>query len=279
MNQTASHRQRTHQPRAIGYSILLKHDDPADLRQVVDTYFARLTSVHPGLAWGGFIADEQEYHHQFVERPGGWRVIQALRPGDHVIFATAARVCRDVNRLIQIIDALATRGVHTHLADLQICFSTGIGRTILPPLHFVVEQNRQARAEQMRGVVSRRYGAPTRFRKHHGYVVSGPPRQLHKLVDEESRKVLRRIEKLHEEEGLSFQKISDLFESELCLHERRPYKRSAFTRREWGVGKVQRAYLSWRRIQREEGLEGASQARGDGEGDGEGDEPTGTSKQ
>ena len=54
-----------------------------------------------------------------------------------------------------------------------------------------------------------------------------------------------RIVVMHDDEGLSYQKIADILEREVCEREGRQFSTSAFAKRTWTKSKVRKRY-DWR---------------------------------
>ena len=64
---------------------------------------------------------------------------------------------------------------------------------------------------------------------------------------------MKAIDRLRDQQQMSWEDISDQIEREVCRSEERQFKDSAFFKRKWPWHKCKRAYYAWRQIPAEEG--------------------------
>jgi hypothetical protein len=69
-----------------------------------------------------------------------------------------------------------------------------------------------------------------------------------RIPDMHERAIMQEIARLRDEEGLSWRKISDLIEQQLCCRQGRPFTKSAFADRMWPYYGRMRAYKAWKKL-------------------------------
>lgn len=53
------------------------------------------------------------------------------------------------------------------------------------------------------------------------------------------------IQRMREQEGATFQQISDSIEERMCRYDGRNFRKSAFFKRKWTMDKCRRLYYAW----------------------------------
>ena len=73
------------------------------------------------------------------------------------------------------------------------------------------------------------------------------------VADEKTRAIMAEVVRLRDEEGWTWQEISDSIESRLCEYEGREMPDGVWRKRKWPFQKCHRAYHAYRRILHQEG--------------------------
>ena len=76
----------------------------------------------------------------------------------------------------------------------------------------------------------------------------GPSGSHQRAPDHAERRIMGQIVRLRDVARLSWDKISDLMESQVCQVEGRQFKKSAFAKRKWNRFRCRRAYHICKRI-------------------------------
>jgi len=190
------------------------------------------------------------------KRPKGKWLNSVLRHGDHVIFAYFDRSVRQLRDWANLLPEWQARGINIHFVDLDIDLSTPQGQMIANIMASVAQWESDQRSERCKAVAAwlkangRCYG-PTR---RPGYKVIGPKGNRRVVHDHSQFPILRKIERLRHQ-GLSWEKISQIVESQECKKRGAQFSPSAFFKRTWTPWRCQAAYRNWQEIKRELGIE------------------------
>ncbi len=99
----------------------------------------------------------------------------------------------------------------------------------------------------------RKLNRPCNGQKKLGYKLAGPKGNCQWVPDMQERAIMAEIVRLRDEEGRTWQTISDSVERRLCEYDGRQFRQSAFFKRKWAPSKCRRAYFAYKRILKEEG--------------------------
>lgn len=81
----------------------------------------------------------QKRSAEFAKRPAGARLLRAVKPGDHIIFARLDRAFRNAVECRNMVNLWTDMGVHVHFVDLKVDTSTAIGVFMMGIMSYVAE--------------------------------------------------------------------------------------------------------------------------------------------
>ena len=160
-------------------------------------------------------------HVPFQLRPAGRRLFEMVRPGDHVIFAY-----------------------------LGVDLSTGPGRLVANIMASIAQGQSDLISERNKEIAARmrRLNRPLNGKKRLGYKLEGPPKYRQWVPDEIELSIMAEIVRLRDDQGMTWQEVSDKIEQDLCTHEGREFNPSVFVKRKWSWEKCRRGYEAFKRF-------------------------------
>ena len=189
-------------------------------------------------------------HVPFQLRPAGRRLFEMVRPGDHVIFAYLDRGFRELSDYTKLIDLWDTMNVTVHFADLGVDLSTGPGRLVANIMASIAQGQSDLISERNKEIAARmrRLNRPLNGKKRLGYKLEGPPKYRQWVPDEIELSIMAEIVRLRDDQGMTWQEVSDKIEQDLCTHEGREFNPSVFVKRKWSWEKCRRGYEAFKRF-------------------------------
>ena len=182
-------------------------------------------AVWANIDWKGCIGEPSAYSaftKPLDQRPGGKRLMRALKPGDHVIFDKLDRGFRKLHDFVVSMESFVRRGIHVHFAAFMGCafeIGTPLGDLIMHQQAVYAqfesaltgERTRRARAGlRARGLWQ---GAKVPI----GCKIVGERKwnNTRRLVwRDHMRDLMVRIVDLHDNQGLGFHRIGKLLQEE-----------------------------------------------------------------
>jgi hypothetical protein len=195
-------------------------------------------------------------HVPLLQRKGGARLGRMVRGGDHVIFAHLDRGFRAVLDHAALVTTWTSLGITVHYADLGVDLSTPQGMLVANIMAAVAQGHSDTLSERNKEIAARmkKLNRPCNGQKKLGYKLVNLGNHRQWLPDRPERAIMAEITRLRDEEGWSFEAISDSIEQRICEREGRQFRDSAFFKRKWSPSKCRRAYFAYERILEEEGL-------------------------
>lgn len=139
----------------------------------IQEYFQKeVGPKNPGVQWAKIVEDpgRSAFRIPFLKRPGGLALYNALKPGDHVIFAYFDRAFRNFRDAAFTYDLLVERGITCHFMDAPI---SGINdphlqKLIISILAWVAEYESLTRSKRIKQGIesSKRRGTYFHFPRH-----------------------------------------------------------------------------------------------------------------
>ncbi len=193
-------------------------------------------------------------HVPFLNRKGGQRLHGMLKSGDHVIFAHLDRGFRATLDFAALIDVWKSKDVTVHFADLSVDLGTPQGMLVANIMASVAQGQSDLTSERNKEIASRmrKLNRPRNGQKRLGHKLFDMGDHYQWIPDWPERSIMAEIVRLRDEEGLTFQAISDSVEQRICEYDGRRFRQSAFFKRKWTPSKCRRAYLAYKRIVEEE---------------------------
>lgn len=185
-----------------------------------------------GVTFGGFVPDKavSARSKAFADRPGGKLVLSVLEPGDHLIFDKIDRIWRDIEDFVDLSRLLAARGVTWHICNLlgvSVRRGTSMGDFLINLFVSIAQLESDRTSERMKDMRAhlRRNGRYAGDRPLIGTKAIRKPvkradgsvrnRIVDVVYDEDLRKVMALIVKMHDQEGASYYKIWALLNTRL----------------------------------------------------------------
>lgn len=197
----------------------------------------------------GFFIDlaVSSFKHRLIERPAGFRLCQLVRPGDHIIFSKPDRAFRNSADCSQMVQEWRRRDITAHFSSFSIDTSTPVGAMFIQLCGVFAEWESTLRSER----VSESY-MRAMIRGTLGKTILGwrtMPGSKRRVPDDGQRQIMRRIVHLRENEGMSWDQISDAVSA--IWHEWGMEKktrnvqwvRQSTKERFWTKGRVEAGYL------------------------------------
>lgn len=185
-------------------------------------------------------------------RRGGWDLMRFCKPGDHIMFARLDRGVRSAKDLAFLFDRhWDPRKITPHFLDLGADLSTVEGRLFLAVASSLAENESNWRSDRGRAVAKRlrERGRPTNQHAPYGWKIRRDPNGKRLVPDPHARALMRYIEKLHDEDGLSWEKIRQRLRDSLREQYAYVSNNPAALADVWSVSKVRRLYQAWKQIQ------------------------------
>ena len=224
--------------------------------------FQKVKFLFPEVTFGEIFQDADVSAHRTKKtrnihlRPGGSRMMQAVKPGDHIIFAHSDRSFRDWGECGIFYRDCTERGIHIHFTDLPVVEDPWHNSTLLGV--------RAAFAQDQSDAMSRRTKAGLKVA--FGHLPKHFPRKLlQKLVGPDGRHrwvpvragvvMIRYVQALRNRCMLSFRVISDIVERAVAKREKREPKR-LHSGRFWNEYRCQALYEACIEVPRHGGYSG-----------------------
>jgi putative DNA-invertase from lambdoid prophage Rac len=207
--------------------------------QQAASYADYLIAKFGGLKTGQYFFDPgvSAFKKQLIAREEGRRMHMMLRPGDHVVFCRLDRAFRNTRDFLDTYAIWQRMNVRIHFLDLGIDLDTATGKLFATILAAMAEWDSARKSEarlannKLAREQGRKIGRHTRrghrVVKHKGKIIEIPDRRKHAIA--------KYIWLLHEQAGLSFEKISDRLEALVAKREGRKAARR-WEKREWSRG-------------------------------------------
>jgi len=161
--------------------------------------------------WSDFYTDFDESYSlpAFNQRPAASKLIETLRPGDHLIVPSTAQASRSLGGGIIAMARLADAGIKVHLLDWRVDTTTAIGVYSLKALLSLVQYGRRTTSERTHYALSAKHakGLPTNGFAPVGWRKVGTGRDSRFVPDCTERQFIAWLRELNEIQGLSYEKI------------------------------------------------------------------------
>ena len=193
----------------------------------VNQYFKLIALEHPELHWGGWLVDEavSAYAYRLFERPDGARLLDVMRPGDHLIVWKLDRIFRDVIDTHTTVKFFQERKMVLHSAVERFDMDSDTGWLMMSMLAVMAEMEARQTSARMKACNAERrrknlpIGNPPA-----GFKVVGDKGKRAYAFDERERSIMGEIVRVKQGIGKSWSwtKISDWIEKCLAEQEQRP---------------------------------------------------------
>lgn len=193
------------------------------------------------------------WKYDFLARNGGSALNAMLKPGDHIIFPELKTAFRNLRDCLNTLKFWGDQGIIVHFVDLQIDLGTALGRFVLHTWGAVGELHSALTSERNKATAARliRQGRATGGSIPLGRKRVGKGKDKHLEWDNEVRAIMQHIVRLRDNDGLSFEKISDVIEERVAKAEGRSPLSPARRDRQWKRQKCQKAYEREKQYQEE----------------------------
>lgn len=106
---------------------------PLDQRNTIQAYRALLLQKDAAVEEGEIFQDigQSALKKALHQRPEGAKLIGALQPGDHVIFAKADRGFRNLLDQLKQMELWEKEGIHAHAVDVSLDTTTPVGKMLM----------------------------------------------------------------------------------------------------------------------------------------------------
>ena len=254
-----------HTPRAFGYRRVSTEDQARDgfslesQKKTVEKYFVllkdRVVIPNGELQWGGFFVDagESAYKKELRMRERGSAMCHTLREGDHIIFCRLDRAFRNIKDFIFMTDLWNRVGITCHFIDHMIDMSTATGNLFARLAAAMAQWESEVKGERIREALKARNQKLTKSKN--GKLIGMPEGTRYVqdrkwtarilINDPEARKMARLVQRLREQEGMTWKQIGDAVEKILCEREGRTFIRYPSHRgevRQWTKEKLITVY-------------------------------------
>lgn len=221
---------------------------PAQIDRCTEYYEYRIKPL--GVELGGAEFDKMgmsAFKKPFDKRPAGKRLLQLLKPGDHVIFDKPDRACRKLRDFVNILHWFDKQSISVHFISLNIDTSTPSGRCVIGIMGAVAQFESDLKRERTieRQHYARKHGRPISGHAAIGTKIIRAQKQKGggKIVvwDHEMRSVMAKIVEMADS-GKSFSTIADILEKRAAELNGRTFSKSAFYQRLWTKERVRKCY-------------------------------------
>lgn len=216
----------TRTPVAYGYGRVSTNDQYAKVsvpeqKDRAEAYY-KLQLEDSGVVWGGFYDDGMGVSASktsFHERPAGRRLIDKLRPGDHVVFDKIDRMWRRVSDFCRMTEWFTRNSITMHIVNMggmSLNTSSPIGKVVLTMLASFAEAEAAMTATRIRDAVNNIRGSGKTVNKAplSGTKLKPGDEKSGVLVwDHEMRKKMQEVVYLRDEELYTFDEIACHFEN------------------------------------------------------------------
>lgn len=178
----------------------------------------KLTGLLPADAeWGGFWADTATCRiTQFLERPSGIFLAMAMNPGDRLCVSAFDRLIGSPGGCESTLAWAREKQIHLVIMDMRIDSSTPVGQCMLEAMSAFKKYERSAINQRCKDGIARKkreglpYNgvAPIGYRIGHIIPVGGGRQMKYYLPWLADRRYCDRIVLMHDQMGLSYEKIS-----------------------------------------------------------------------
>jgi len=186
----------------------------------------------------------------FRDRQAGGRLDNMAGAGDHIIFAYLDRAFRFLRDFAVLMEEWEERGVTVHFADLGIDLSTPQGKLIANLMASMAQGQSDFASERLKEMKAhlrctcRPEGGPRRI----GFRLIKGPHGLYVPYVEEWQ-IMAEIVRLRDQQGWSWERISDYVEEKVAEYEDRAVRSAVFhPRRLWRWPRCARAYRIWKEV-------------------------------
>lgn len=190
----------TRTPVAYGYA-RVSHSDtfkqgdslPSQLDRIKKYYDANLAGE--GVSWGGADTDGTNvsaYRVMFHCRPAGKRILQKLKPGDHLVVDKIDRFWRSLEDFILLMRSLRAQNITVHIVSFlgsTVKNDTPMGDFILQLFVMIAEMESGIKSERIKEALLVKRGKGLLAGKH-----APPGCRVHKIRSRGSGKDIRKLE-------------------------------------------------------------------------------------
>lgn len=167
-----------------------------------------------GVVWGDFHEDGKGMSASktpFVDRPAGRRLVNQLRPGDHLIIDKIDRMWRKVSDFCRMTDWFAENRITLHIVNMNgvsLNSDTPMGKVILTMIASFAEAEATMLSQRIRdGLSSKKMnGEPTQLMQ--GTMSIKKNNREYVVWDIEKRKIMKEVVRLHDDEHYTFVEIA-----------------------------------------------------------------------
>lgn len=256
LNEAMASPEAGHVPTVYRY-IRCSHQDSVDSglglavqEDVTMKYAELLVAKSPGLTISNErLRDEGVSAHKYKisERPAGGRLRKIARRGDHIVFAKLDRGFRDAADAKAMLNLWQRCGIAAHFVDTNIDMSSPYGPMMLAfAAEFAELQARQTSIQNLAiAEKQRQQGRPTNGSCPAGFKIVGKKGQrrfvLRDRKDKDNPLIMGELfRRMHDEEGMTFEKLALWAEQYLARVENR--KMRQYAERKWKPDSIQAAY-------------------------------------
>jgi DNA invertase Pin-like site-specific DNA recombinase len=193
----------------------------------------------------------------FSNRPKSRRLLSLLKPGDHVIFAYVDRGFRNAKDLLDILALLKARNVTPHFVSSPVDINTASGECMIQMLGAWAQLDSALKSERNRDTAARmrKLGrATSRCPRTSFKRIIGPDGLKYDVPDLEFRAELNELQRLREQEGMTFVQCSEEMVRQKMMQTNAQSKAKSYGywKREWCDATCYKRYTRWKQVQLEE---------------------------